>query len=868
MNKVIILDGYNMLFRSYYATYNEDPTKLLHNKNGIPTNAIYAFSNMVLKIIKELDKGDGLFVALDSSKTTFRHQEYKEYKANRKPLDENLKIQFPIFREFLEALNIPHYENSNLEADDIAGIVAKMMEKADYKVQIYTADKDYLQLIDENITINLVKQGLSKYVEMTPQTFKEEWGFDPIKIIDYKAMRGDDSDNLKGIPGIGDKTAKQLINQFGDYENIVKNANTKTKVGRNLIECQENGRMCLHLATIKLDENLSLTPSDIIYSGYDFNKINEFILKYDFLNLLNKLPKNYKLETSTSIKLDFKEIENIDSLNIKDEISLGIDINQSLNYHNATLNGLALTLNNKNYYIKKSNLLKDQKLLDILKSSNVKKNVFDYKKTKYVLGLENIEISNCDFDLLLASYLLNPNLKPEINDVLLFNSINLDTSNVESSFLLLNDSNPNNAIIYSYFAEYLKDSTIKKLKENNQYSLLKEIEIPLSEVLEEMEKEGFPLDKLTLLRFKQEYEIKLNELKKQIYKYSEEEFNINSPKQLGEILFDKLNLPSNKQRSTSVEILNKLEPLHPIIPLILEYRKYQKLLSTYVDGYMPYIDEKGLIHATFNQALTSTGRLSSSEPNLQNISIRDNEGKNIRKAFFYREDNLNILSLDYSQIELRILAHLSNSKTLIDAFNNDEDIHSLTAKKIFHIDREPTSDERRIAKATNFGIVYGISDWGLSETLHISVIEARNIISSFYQEFPEIKDYLNNLVEFAKINKYSLTMFNRRRYLTEINNSSYQERNFEKRAAMNAPIQGSAADLIKIAMIEVNKTLKEKGYEAKIINQIHDEIILKVNDKEKDEVLNVVKNVMENCVKLNVKLKVDGGYAKTWYNAK
>ena len=867
MNKVIILDGYNMLFRSYYATYNEDPSKLLHNKDGVPTNAIYAFSNMVLKIMKELNEGDGLFVALDSSKTTFRHQEYKEYKANRKPLDENLKIQFPIFREFLEALNIPHYENSNLEADDIAGIVAKMMEKANYKVQIYTADKDYLQLIDDNITINLVKQGLSKYQEMTPESFKNEWGFDPIKIIDYKAMRGDDSDNLKGIPGVGDKTAKQLINNFGDFENIVKNANTKTKVGRNLIEFQENGRLCLHLATIKLDEDLSLKPQDIIYKGYDFDKINKFILKYDFINLLNKLPKKYKQDNSASLKLDYTEINNINELNINDEISLGIDINESINYHNASLNGLSLTLNGKNYYIKKSNLLNDKKLLEILKSNKIKKNVFDFKKVKYVLSNTNIEISNCDFDLLLASYLLNPNLKPEINDILIFNSINLENKESPSS-LFLDESNPDNAIIYSFFSEYLKNSTIKKLKENNQYQLLKEIEIPLSEVLEEIEKEGFPLDKLTLLKFKQEYEIKLNNLKKEIFKYSKEEFNINSPKQLGEILFDKLNLPSNKQRSTSVEILNKLEPLHPIIPLILEYRKYQKLLSTYIDGYMPFIDQNGLIHATFNQALTSTGRLSSSEPNLQNISIRDSESKNIRKAFFYKDSILNILSLDYSQIELRILAHLSNSKTLIDAFNNDEDIHSLTAKKIFHIDREPTSEERRIAKATNFGIVYGISDWGLSETLHISILEARNIISSFYKEFPEIKDYLNNLVEFAKINKYSLTMFNRRRYLTEINNSSYQERNFEKRAAMNAPIQGSAADLIKIAMIDVNKALKEKGYKAKIINQIHDEIIIKVNDEEKDDVLNLVKNVMENCVKLNVKLKVDGGYAKTWYSTK
>ncbi len=868
MNKVIIIDGYNLLFRSYYATYNEDESKLLHNKDGIFTNAIYAFSNMILKIIKELDKNDGLFVALDSSKTTFRHLTYKDYKANRKPLDEKLKMQFPIFREFLESLNIPHYENASLEADDIAGIVAKMMEKSNYKVEIYTSDKDYLQLIDDNITVNLIKQGLSKFKVMTPSSFKEEWGFNPIQIIDYKALRGDDSDNLKGIPGVGDKTAKQLIQDFDNYENIIKNANTKSKVGRNLIEFQENGRLCLKLATLKLDEDLGLSSNDIIYKGYDFNKINDFILKYDFSNLLNKLPKNYKLESNSSIKLDYEEITNINLLNIKDEISLGIDVNENLNYHNTTLLGLSLTLDNKNYYINKENLLNDKKLLDILKNNNIKKNCFDFKKIKYVLDKENIEINGLDFDLLLASYLLNPNLKSDIHDILLFNSINLDESNESNSFSLFEENNPRNTIIYSYFSEYLKESTIKKLKENNQYNLLTDIEMPLTIVLEEIEKEGFPLNKEELLKFKNIYDEKINILKKDIYSLAGEEFNINSPKQLADILFDKLLLPSNKQRSTNVDILNKLENLHPIISKILEYRKYQKLVSTYIDGYIPYIDNNGLIHATFNQALTSTGRLSSSEPNLQNISIRDEESKEIRKAFYYNDPNYHILSLDYSQIELRILAHLSNSKTLIDAFNNDEDIHSLTAKKIFKIDRDPTSEERRIAKACNFGIVYGISDWGLSENLHISVPEARNIITSFYTSFPEIKDYLNNLVEFAKINKYSLTMFNRRRYLNEINASNYQERNFEKRAAMNAPIQGSAADLIKISMIEVNKRLKELNSDAKIINQIHDEIILKVNVKDEEKIYNIVKDIMENVVKLNVKLKVDGGYAKDWYNAK
>ncbi len=409
----------------------------------------------------------------------------------------------------------------------------------------------------------------------------------------------------------------------------------------------------------------------------------------------------------------------------------------------------------------------------------------------------------------------------------------------------------------------IKDELIKK----NQYDLLINIEQPLSIVLTEMEKEGFPLDKNTLLDFKKQYQVRLDELTKEIYELAGEEFNINSPKQVASIIYDKLGLKGNKKGSTSVEHLQNLIEF-PIVAKILEYRKYAKLVSTYVDGLIPFIKEDGKVHPTFNQALTTTGRLSCSEPNLQNISTRDEEGKQIRKAFFYKDKKLNILSLDYSQIELRILAHLSNSSSLIEVFNNDEDIHSATAKKVFHIEGDPTPNQRRKAKAVNFGIVYGISDWGLSEQLEIPVYESREIIASFYEAFPEIKDYLNSLVEFAVSNGYVETMFHRRRYLQEINSSQYQLREFAKRAAMNAPIQGSAADLIKIAMINANKALKEKGFKAKLVSQIHDELIIMVSDDEKDAVKALVTEVMENCVKLKVKLKVDGGYAKNWFLAK
>ena len=867
MNKIVIIDGYSLLFRAYFATFSLDKTKLMKNHDGIPTNAIYGFFNMLIPILKNLKENDALFVALDSSKKTFRHLEYKEYKANRKPLDEELKIQFPIFRELLQSLNITFYENENLEADDIAGNIAKKMEKENYKVEIYTSDRDYLQLIDDNITIELIRKGLKDIREMNEASFIDEWGFKPIQIIDYKALRGDDSDNLKGIPGIGDKTAKELIKNFGSYEEIVKNADTSKKIGQNIIEYQENGRLCLKLATIKTDDDIPLNKDDLIYRGYDFNKLNNFMQKYDFKTLINKIPTLLRKKNEENEKISYKIVDSSSPFinDINDSIGIAVDISDE-NYHYANLLGISIHINNMNYYISKKNLLNDKKLLEKLKDDNIKKYCFDFKKIYVVFKNNNIEINGLFFDLLLASYLLESSMSSELQNVLSYFGIDISYAfNDESLF-------QDNSLLTSISANYsfkLAEKVINNLKENKQFDLLYEIEQPLTIVLANMEIEGFPLNKDKLLEFKDNFQNKIDELKKAIITLSGIDFNLNSPKQLGDVLYDKLNLtPTSKSRSTSAENLLKMIDKHPIIPLILEYRKYSKLLSTYVDGLIPYIDKNGLIHATFNQALTTTGRLSSSEPNLQNISVRDEEGKTIRKAFFYSNPSLNILSLDYSQIELRILAHLSNSKTMIKVFNNDEDIHSETAKKIFHLDREPTSLERRKAKAVNFGIVYGISDWGLADQLKISVAEAKEIITSFYQEFPEIKAFLNSLIAQAEIKGYTTTMFNRHRYLKNINSQNYTEREFEKRAAMNAPIQGSAADLIKIAMIQVYKTLNEKGYKAKIVNQIHDEIILKVDDNEKDEVLKLVKNIMENCVTLNVKLKVDGGYAKSWYDAK
>ena len=445
---------------------------------------------------------------------------------------------------------------------------------------------------------------------------------------------------------------------------------------------------------------------------------------------------------------------------------------------------------------------------------------------------------------------------------------NIDVTYVYEDNSLFDQGNKKLSDSESYYSLALCEEVTQKLKRKEQYDLLISMEQPLTIVLAKMEIEGFPIDKEILLSFKDEYSKKINSLEQEIYRIAGTEFNISSPKQVGDILYTKLKLKDTKKGSTSVAALKNLIDEHPIVPLILEYRKYSKLVSTYVDGLVPFIKADGKIHATFNQAVTTTGRLSSSEPNLQNISVRDEEGKQIRKAFFYKEKDAYIMSLDYSQIELRVLAHLSNSKTMIDVFNKDEDIHTATAQKVFHINTVPTALQRRKAKAVNFGIVYGISDWGLSEQLEIPVSESREIISSFYEEFPEIKEYLNSLIKTASIKGFASTMFNRRRYLDELNDSNYQVREFAKRAAMNAPIQGSAADLIKLAMIKVDNELTINHYKSKIISQIHDEIILKTFEDEKDKVYKLVKDIMENIIQLKVKLKVDGGYAKTWFDAK
>ena len=867
MSKIVIIDGNSLLFRAFYATSFKDG-QILHTSYGTPTNAIVAFSNMLSNILKTVAKDDGIFVAFDKGSHTFRHQAYKEYKANRKKAPEELLLQMPIARELLKSLSIPYYESDEIEADDIAGIMAKKAGKDGYSVEIYTSDHDYLQLIDENITIELIKKGLKDIHEMNLKTFHDEYGIEPIQITDLKGLLGDSSDNIPGIPKVGEKTALTLIKEHGDLENIIEYAKTQTsKVCESIVTNQEIGRISKDLATIRLDENISFTVQETIYKGYDFDEISTFATKYELKSLVSRLPKDLKRKDVENKQIEYIEINNTDSIELNDGFGFAIDYDTKCNYHDAELFGVSIVINDKVYYLRKENLLKDKKLLEALKNKEIKKYCFNYKTIYCVLNNAQISIDGLYFDLLLANYLLDSSIKPEFENIMLNNKI--DISYVYENSLLFDLGNPKLSAAEAYYSLNLYENIIFKLKEKDQYGLLYSIEQPLTIVLAKMELEGFPIDKDVLLDYKKNWEAKLFELEQEIHALAGEKFNIASPKQLSVILFDKLQLSANKKGSTSVEYLKDLIDKHPIVSLVLEYRKYAKLISTYVDGIINFVHEDSKIHTTFNQATTTTGRLSSSEPNMQNISVRDEEAKTIRKAFYYKDKDKYILSLDYSQIELRVLAHLSNSQTFIDMFNDGHDIHSETAKKIFHIvGREPTPLERRKAKAVNFGIVYGISDWGLAEQINVSPKEAKEIISSFYNEFPEIGEYLNSLVEFAKTHGYATTMFNRRRYLEQINDPSYQIREFAKRAAMNAPIQGSAADLIKIAMIKIDDELTKNNFKSKLILQIHDEVTLMVYNEEKEEVKALVSNIMENCVKLKVNLKVDGGYAKTWFDSK
>ena len=865
MAKITIIDGNSLLFRAYFATAYPG-VEIMRNQEGIPTNAIFAFSNMINKILSSLKEDECIMVAFDAGKETFRKEQLESYKANRKPTPEELVQQFPIARDFLRSLNIFQFEEEGFEGDDIAGTVARMAEKEGYQVNIYTSDRDFLQLVNDKTTVHIIRKGLSDVVAMTPEVVKETYGFEPLQIIDYKGLRGDASDNLPGIKGIGEKTAVKLIQEYGSFDEIIAHADEiKGKVGEAIKADQEMGRLSRDLAIIKTDVPLPFTVKDTTYQGYDFTTISEFCQKYGLKQFMSKLVQKWKKKDLTEVDIEVNTVSSLKELENEKEIAIALDYEDD-NYSLGLIYGLAVTNKNKVYYISLEDLLKDDISLKLLKDENVKKYCFDYKAIKVALAQHNVEINGLYFDLLIASYLVDSSLKNDVQVVM--NIYGIDLSSKEDKPSLFSNASPEKAGKIALFSWLLYERVIGELEKMDALKLYHELEIPLVDTLADMEIEGFPMDVKILDEFGAEYKKKIHDLSEEIYALAGTTFNIASPKQIGDILFNKLGLSGNKKQSTDVDSLKEIQNEHPIVSKILEYRKYFKLLTTYVEGLKGHIFPDGKIHAKFNQALTTTGRLSSSDPNLQNISVRDEEGKQIRKAFYYPDDNYEILSLDYSQIELRVLATLSKCQALKEIFLSNEDIHSATAKKIFNLQGEPTSLQRRRAKTVNFGIVYGISDWGLAEQLEITPKEARVIINSFYASFPEVATFFQQIINDAVKDGYVSTLLGRRRYLRELHDSNYQRREAAKRAAMNAPVQGTAADLIKLAMNKVHLALKENGLETKMISQIHDELIFRVPKKEKEKAYSLIKNIMENALNLDVPLLVDGGFGRDWYSAK
>lgn len=862
MEKIILVDGNNLLFRSYYATaYNGN---FMKNSKGFPTNALFGFSNMINKIILE-EKPTYILVAFDKGKT-FRHEKYNEYKAGRIEMPDELRLQFPIAKKLLELMGIKYYEIENYEADDIIGTFSKFCDNTKYTGTIISSDKDLLQLITDSVDIKLLKS--KDYIRYNPESFYEEYKIKPINIIDLKSLMGDSSDNIKGVKGIGEKTALKLLQEYktlnGIYENIDK-ISGKTK--EKLIDGKNDAYISYELATIVTNVPIEISIDDIKYKGNQAG-LNDLYEELEFYSFLKK----DKVEKEITKPFDVKIIKNIGEINVEGDCAIYLEI-LGTNYHNSKILGMGVYNENSSIYIPLE-ILKQQP--DFLLKNN--KYTYDIKKTYVSFKWNNINIDNINYDAMIAGYLLDYNVKDDI--AYLANQFDYDIPFYENIYGKNNKlSEPNNVDIIAYNS-VLKAKFIyetynifnEKLNNENMIELFNDIEIPLSYTLGDMEYNGVYVDKEILNQMGIEIKNKIFEVEKNIYEIVGHEFNISSPQQLGTILFEELNLPSKKKGktgySTAADVLNKLVDKHPIINMIIEYRMLTKLYNTYIEGLISSIHPDGKVHTIYTQTLTRTGRLSSIEPNLQNIPIRYEYGKLIRKAFLPSPNSL-ILSSDYSQIELRVLAHMANVEALIDAFNNDIDIHTKTASDIFNVPiSEVTKSMRRIAKAVNFGIIYGISGYGLSENLGISTKEASNFIEQYLNTYPGIKTYMDETIKKAHENKYVKTLFNRKRNIPELDNKNYMIRSGAERIALNTPIQGTSADIIKIAMVEASKKLKESNMKTKMILQVHDELIFDVFKDELDMVKEIVKETMEGVCKMSVPLKVDIEVGTDWYDAK
>ncbi|WP_409068808.1 DNA polymerase I [Clostridium sp. FAM 1755] len=875
MNKerLLILDSNSLLNRAFYALPD------LMTGEGIHTNAIYGFVNMLLKMKEEINP-DYIVAAFDRKAPTFRHEEYKDYKAGRKKMPEELAQQFPIVKELLSALAINIFEIDGFEADDLIGTLSVFAEEKGIEVYIVTGDKDALQLATDNVKVVITKKGITEKEIYDKNRMIEEFGVTPKEFIDVKGLMGDTSDNIPGVPGIGEKTAFKLIKEYKSIESVLENIENirGKKLKENLHEYSEQAIFSKKLATIIRNVPIEMSLQEIkSKEDYDINKVRDMFQKLEFKSLINKVGKSNEKETEEE-KVSYKNIVSIEEFkDLKDNIIkykvdklyLYFELEDIALFSKSKITTLYINFKDEVYKIDFQTLLNNDKeefikmCKELFESKENEKITYDSKNPRTILRKLGIEFSGIRFDINLAAYLIDP-VRKEYEIASLASEYLFKNINREDEDLKIKETN-----IMPKLYEVLEE----KIKEQDIEELLYKVEQPLTETLSAMETEGFKVDKNILLQLEEKFKGEIENTQSEIYSMSEEEFNINSPKQLGKILFEKLDLPIIKKTktgySTNAEVLDKLRDKHPIIDKITYYRQLTKIYSTYIEGLKAAIDEDGKIHSNFNQTVTATGRLSSTEPNLQNIPIKYEMGREIRKVFIPNTQDSVVLSADYSQIELRVLAHISNDENMISAFNEHDDIHTKTASEVFKVPiDEVTPLMRSNAKAVNFGIVYGIGDFSLSQDLNITRKEAKQYIDAYLERYPNVKLYLENIVEEAIKKGYVSTILNRRRYIKEVKSSNKIVKAAGERLAMNSPIQGSAADIIKLAMVNVHRKLKQENFKSSIILQVHDELILNVYKEELERIKVLVKKEMEQVLKLKVGLDVDINIGNNWYEAK
>lgn len=871
-NKIVLIDGNSLAYRAFFAL------PLLTNDNGVHTNSVYGFTMMLQNILEE-EKPTHMLVAWDAGKKTFRHETFGEYKGGRQKTPSELSEQFPYLRKMLDAYNIPQYELDQYEADDIIGTLSHEGSAAGSEVIVISGDKDLTQLATENTTVRITRRGITDTESYTPEHIVEKYGIKANQLIDMMGLMGDPSDNIPGVPGVGEKTALKLLIEYGSIENVYKSLDkiTAKKLNENLTKYEEQAYMSRDLAKIVVDAPITISIDDLTYEGPNMDNLVEIYQELKFNTLLEKIAPGASEEPQADIEVTI--LSELKEEHLSNDMALHIEMMDE-NYLRADILGISLADKERSFFIPFEIAQKSDLFKAWLADESKKKSSTDSKAALASMDRFGFEINGIDFDFLLGAYIVSPaTTHTDVASI----TRQFGHTDVQQDEVVYGKGAKKAVAEKEVIAEHasrkavavwtLRATIEEKLKENNLYELYHDLELPLAKILGKMESTGVKTDKQALSEIGKQLSAKIEVLEATIHEIAGEKFNVNSPKQLGVILFEKMGLtPIKKTKtgySTAADVLEKLESEHEIISHILAYRQLAKLNSTYIVGLLKEIHEDGKIHTRFQQALTTTGRLSSINPNLQNIPVRLEEGRKIRAAFVPSEDDWSLFAADYSQIELRVLAHMSQDEQLMAAFHEGQDIHTKTASDVFGVNlEEVTPDMRDAAKAVNFGIIYGISDYGLSQNLNITRKEANDFINTYLTSFPGVKKYMDNTISEARENGYVTTLMNRRRYLPEIKSSNFNIRSFAERTAMNTPIQGSAADIIKQAMIDMAARLEAEGMETRMLLQVHDELIFEAPEHEIKKLQKIVPEVMESAITLDVPLKVDSSFGKSWYDMK